>query len=67
MPKVKVWLFGQKCSPWANNQGNMVYICIGSRINQEIKVTCKRSNVGKFGNFTKLLNLEVQVPDFTRP
>ena len=51
IPKVKVWLFGQKCSSWPIIQENMVHCCIWTRFDQEIKITCKRSNLEKFKNF----------------
>ena len=51
MPKVKVWLFGQKCSSWPIIQENMVHWCIWIRFDQEIKITCKRSNLEKFKKF----------------
>ena len=45
------WNFFKYQVSWANIQGNMAHRGIWSRINQEIKITCKRSKVGKLENF----------------
>ena len=63
----KMRIFCQYQVSWAIIQGNMVYSCIWSRFNQEIKVTCKRGKDEEIENLTKYPKNHVQISNFPRP
>ena len=54
--------FISKWSSWLEFSQNMIQNVIWTRIDQEIKITCKRGNLEKLRIFTKLLNLDNLVP-----
>ena len=58
--KGKIGIFVKYTVSWSNIQENMVYRCIGSRLNQEIKITCKRGNHEEIEIFTKSIKIMVK-------